>query len=136
MPDTTKPFQDSALTNILVVSDLAAAKTFYLDQLGGELYREYNESSVLLRFLGSWIWLTTPGGPTHDKPETDFVAPADPHKVSHAFTIRVQDCRASYKILKERGISFITPPYAHGPETRCFFRDPDGHLFEISEYQG
>jgi len=26
-------------------------------------------------------------------------------------------------------------PVSHGPETRCFFRDPDGHLFEISEYR-
>ena len=29
----------------------------------------------------------------------------------------------------------IAKPMRHGPETRCFFRDPDGHLFEISEYR-
>src|SRR6056297_1693250 len=106
MSNKTNPFQDSALTNILVVSDLAAAKTFYIDQLGAKLYREYSSSSILLRFLGNWIWLTKPGGPTHDKPNTDFIAPSDPYQVSHAFTIRVQDCHASYKILKERGVSF------------------------------
>ena len=30
---------------------------------------------------------------------------------------------------------FLTPPVTSGAETRAFFRDPDGHLFEISEYR-
>lgn len=29
---------------------------------------------------------------------------------------------------------FLTPPREEGGEIRCFFRDPDGHLFEISQY--
>jgi catechol 2,3-dioxygenase-like lactoylglutathione lyase family enzyme len=29
---------------------------------------------------------------------------------------------------------FLAPPVVNGAETRAFFRDPDGHLFEISEY--
>jgi catechol 2,3-dioxygenase-like lactoylglutathione lyase family enzyme len=28
---------------------------------------------------------------------------------------------------------FLTPPVDRGSEIRAFFRDPDGHLFEISE---
>jgi catechol 2,3-dioxygenase-like lactoylglutathione lyase family enzyme len=48
-------------------------------------------------------------------------------------TIRVPDCRAAYETLKRRGAEFLTPPVDHGRETRCFFRDPDGHLFEISQ---
>jgi catechol 2,3-dioxygenase-like lactoylglutathione lyase family enzyme len=28
----------------------------------------------------------------------------------------------------------LTPPYKRGQEIRCFFRDPDGHLFEISQF--
>jgi len=35
----------------------------------------------------------------------------------------------------QRGAAFLTDPVDHGAETRCFFRDPDGHLFEISEYR-
>ena len=31
------------------------------------------------------------------------------------------------------GVEFLTPPVVHGRETRAFFRDPDGHLLEISE---
>ncbi len=91
--------------------------------------------SLVLEFLGSWILLVTPGGPTDDKPETHFEVPTDKNSVSHSYTIRVKDCTKSYEILKQRGAGFITPPTARGTETRCFFQDPDGHLFEISEYR-
>ena len=132
---TKEPFKESELTTILVVSDIHSSKQFYLNVLGADLYREYGGDSVVLKFLNHWILLVGPGEPTEDKPQTSFVPPADPHKVSHSFTIRVQDCRASYEILKEKGATFITPPLDRGRETRCFFRDPDGHLFEISEYR-
>ena len=45
------------------------------------------------------------------------------------------DCEGTYDVLRARGAEFLTPPVAHGAETRAFFRDPDGHLFEISEYR-
>jgi len=62
-----------------------------------------------------------------------FAPPADPDVVSHQLTIRVADCRAAYQTLRERGAVFLTPPLDRGAEIRCFFRDPDGHLLEISE---
>ena len=132
---TPNPFKDSALTIILVVSDLSKSKSFYVDVLGASLYREYGGDSVVLEFLGNWVLLVTKGEPTEDKPETHFLPPTEIHKVSHAFTIRVKNCQESYNILKERGARFITPPFERGAETRCFFHDPDGHLFEISEYR-
>jgi catechol 2,3-dioxygenase-like lactoylglutathione lyase family enzyme len=48
-------------------------------------------------------------------------------------TIRVPDCRAAYETLRARGAVFLTPPHDRGHEVRRFFRDPDGHLFEISQ---
>lgn len=48
-------------------------------------------------------------------------------------TIRVPDCRDADETLKSRGASFLTPPVDWGAEIRCFFRDPDGHLLEISQ---
>jgi catechol 2,3-dioxygenase-like lactoylglutathione lyase family enzyme len=51
-------------------------------------------------------------------------------------TIRVPDCRAAYETLKGRGAVFLTPPVNWGSEMRAFFRDPDGHLFEISQVEG
>ncbi len=129
------PFQNSELTTILVVSNLQASKAFYLDVLGADLFREYGGDSIVISLLGHWILLVTAGGPTEDKPGVRFDPPADKHTVTHSYTIRVEDCMRSYNILKERGADFLTPPVVRGAETRCFFRDPDGHLFEISEYR-
>ena len=135
MSNTNNPFNNSELTTLLVVSDMAKAKTFYFDVLGAKVFREYGGDSLVLEFLQNWILLVTDGGPTEDKPNTYFNPPTDKGIVSHSFTIRVDNCQESYNILRERGASFITPPVTNGAETRCFFHDPDGHLFEISEYR-
>ena len=129
------PFKNSELTTILVVSDMATSKKFYVDVLGAEVFREYGGDSLVLKFLGSWILLVTSGAPTKDKPNSRFIPPVYPNEVSHSFTIRVDDCQGSYEILNERGAKFITPLTNWGAETRCFFNDPDGHMFEISEYK-
>ena len=128
-------FEGSELTTILVVNNLAKAKDFYIDVLGAELFREYGGTSLVLKFLGNWVLLVTKGGPTDDKPNTSFIPPENTKNVSHSFTIRVADCNKTYEILRKRGAQFITPPYDWGQEIRCFFSDPDGHLFEISEYR-
>jgi len=129
------PFNKSALTTILVISNIDDAKVFYVEKLGASIFREYGGNSLVLEFLGNWFLLVTPGEPTDDKPNTHCLPPENKNRVSHSFTIRVEDCRESYRILKERGVEFITSPIDRGAETRCFFRDPDGHLFEISEYR-
>ena len=130
------PTSDMALTQILVVSDFSAAVAWYRDVLGANLFREYGGSSAVFDFNGSWLLLVTGGEPTADKPDISFAAPKDRARVDHSFTIRVTDCQASYETLLGRGAVFLTPPYDWGSEIRCFFRDPDGHLFEISEIPG
>lgn len=131
------PFPDksSEITTILVASDIEASKTFYSDVLGADLYREYGGTSLVYSFLGSWLLIVSGGGPTPDKPSVTFAPPADPGNVSAAFTIRVNNCQQTYDELKSRGAVFLTPPMAAegGGEIRCFFRDPSGHLFEISQ---
>jgi catechol 2,3-dioxygenase-like lactoylglutathione lyase family enzyme len=126
----------TAFTHILVVSDVARARDFYVNVLGAEVYREYGGTSCVLQFLSSWLLLVTGGGPTADKPGVTFAPPADPRRVSHAMTIRVGNCEAAYESLRSRGAEFLTPPVDHGAEIRCFFRDPDGHLLEVSEARG
>jgi len=125
-----------AITTIVVVNDLSEAKRFYLDVLGAGLYREYGGSSVVLKFLGNWFLLVTGGPPTPDKPTVTFAPPGNPNEVAHAFTIRVGDCNGCYATLLSRGATFLTPPRESdsGTEVRAFFRDPDGHLFEISQF--
>ena len=121
------------LTHILVVGDLARARSFYVDVLGAEVYRDYGGTSCVLRAFGTWLLLVTGGGPTADKPTVTFATPNDPDVVSHSMTIRVDDCRATYEAWAGRGATFLTPPVESDWEVRAFFRDPDGHLLEISE---
>src|SRR5580693_89942 len=124
---------DVAVTHILVVADPARSRDFWVDVLGAEPYREYGGTSVVLRFADSWLLLVSGGGPTADKPTVSFAPPADADRVSHAMTLRVADCHAAYEALRSRGAAFLTPPHDWGNEIRCFLRDPDGHLVEISE---
>lgn len=128
------PTEDMALTHLLVVRDVGASSDWYENVLGADPYRVYGTSAVF-SFNGSWLLLVEPGGPTDDKPEIEFVEPK-PQFPSHSFTIRVTDCNVSYEVLKSRGARFLTPPHDWGAEIRCFFPDPDGHLWEISQFVG
>ena len=133
MGENEFPTEGVALTFLLVVSDMNHSRHFYRDVLGAVVYREYGGTSCVLNFQGNWLLLVTGGGPTKDKPTVTFASPTDTDTVSHELTIRVPDCQAAYEILKARGAVFLTPPVDWGGEIRCFFRDPDGHLLEISE---
>src|SRR4029450_7053640 len=119
--------------HILVVGDAGRARDFYRDVLGDELHREYGGTSVVLRVFGTWLLLATGGGPTADKPEGTFAPPGDPAVGCEAMTSGVADCRAAYQTLRGRGAEFLTAPVEYEWEVRCFFRDPDGHLLELSE---
>ena len=127
------PSDGMALTHILVVADVARARTFYRDVLGATVYREYGGTSCVLEIFGTWLLLVTGGGPTDDKPTVSFEVPGDPDRVSHSMTIRVPDARAAHATLVDRGALFLAPLTESSWEIRGFFRDPDGHLIEISE---
>lgn len=131
--NTDFPTSDMELTYILVVSNMEQSRHFYGDVLGATVVREYGGTSCVLKFQGSWLLLVIGGEPTRDKPTVTFAPPTTPDTVSHAMTIRVLDCQAAYEILKSRGAEFLTPPVNWSSEIRCFFRDPDGHLLEISQ---
>lgn len=133
MANAPFPTDSMEVTQLLVVSDLDRALHFYRDVLGATVYREYGGTSCVLSFLRTWLLLVTGSGPTEDKPTVTFAPPRDPDTVSHQLTIRVPACHAAYETLKSRGAVFLTPPVDRGGEVRCFFRDPDGHLLEISE---
>ena len=130
---TEFPTDDMPLTHILVVSAYERSVAWYQDVLGARLDREYGGTTAVFDFSGSWLLIVTGGEPTADKPDVTFAPPSDTTHVDHSFTIKVQDCQAAYETLRTRGAEFLTPPYDWGAEIRCFFRDPDGHLFEISE---
>ena len=121
------------LRHLLVVSDYARSLAFYRDVLGATVVREFPGTLGFLSFGGSQILLTVPGGPTQDKPTVTLASPTDPDRVTSEMAIRVPNCLAAYEALRSRGAEFLTPPVDWGYEIRAFFRDPDGHLLEISQ---
>lgn len=126
-------FQASALTHMLVVADPVASRDWYVEVLDAVVYTEYGGTSVVLKLLGNWLLLVSGGDPTPDKPSVTLAAPQDPDKVSAQMIFRVDDCLRTYDLLRNRGARFLAPPVDRGGEIRAFFRDPDGHLFEISQ---
>jgi catechol 2,3-dioxygenase-like lactoylglutathione lyase family enzyme len=127
------PTEGVELSYFLVVSDYARALAFYRDVLGATVVREFPGTLCFLSFGGGQILLTVPGEPTKDKPTVTFVPPADADRVSSELAIRVPDCSAAYEVLRSRGAEFLTEPVDWGYEVRAFFRDPDGHLLELSQ---
>lgn len=136
--DPPMPLADhaSAITHMIVVSDLPRSKQWYVDVLGCSVFGEYGGTSVVLDLNGTWLLLVTGGGPTQDKPNVSLAAPDEPNRTARSTIFRVGDCLAAHADLKASGAEFLTDPVDHGYEIRAFFRDPDGHLFEISELVG
>ena len=127
------PADATDLTRLLVVTDLSRSLPWYRDVLGAEVVGEYGGTSAVLRFVGSWLLLVTGGAPTRDKPTVTMAAPLEPDVASAELIVAVPDCRAAHAELVARGAEFLAEPVEYTWEIRAFFRDPDGHLFEISE---
>lgn len=126
-------FEASALTHMLVVTDAAVSRDWYVDVLDASVYGEYGGTSVVLDLMGNWLLLVTGGDPSPDKPTVALAAPDNPDRISGQMIFRVDDCQRAFELLRDRGAEFLTPPLDRGGEIRAFFRDPDGHLFEISQ---
>ncbi len=133
---TMQEFRASALTHMLVVTDANRSREWYVDVLDAAVVGEYGGTSIVLDLLGNWLLLVTGGGPDEGKPTVELGPPDDIDRVSTQMIFRVDDCEATYELLSARGADFLAPPHVRPGETRAFFRDPDGHLFEISALTG
>ncbi len=127
------PAEGVEITIRLVVGNLERSRLYYRDVLGTTETEVIGDAAVVLDFQGITLLLVTGAGPTPDRPEVTFRPPADIEHVSLQLTIRVPDCRRAYQVLVARGAKFLTPPVEYESDVRCFFRDPDGHLLEISQ---
>lgn len=121
------------MTHLLVVGDASVSRDWYVEVLDASVHGEYGGTSVVLDLMGNWLLLVTGGEPTPDKPTVTLAAPDDPDRVSGEIIFRVDDCQQAFELLSGRGAEFLAPPLDRGGEIRAFFRDPDGHLFEISQ---
>ncbi len=125
-------FDAEAITHMLVVDDPGSSRDWYVRSLDAAVFGEYG-TSVVLDLLGTWLLLVSGGGPTPGKPTVELAPPSDPDRPSAQIIFRVEDCEGTHRLLTERGVQFLAPPVDRGGEIRAFFRDLDGHLFEISE---
>jgi catechol 2,3-dioxygenase-like lactoylglutathione lyase family enzyme len=135
MAEFPAPKQGILLTYFIVSEDVERSRRFYTEVLGGETVLDGGDLSIVALANG-WITISTPGGPTDDKPETILEAPGGSNSVTGFLNVRVADINAIYSDWSARGAEFITPPIDHGPEIRCYLRDPDGHLIEVGQLVG
>jgi catechol 2,3-dioxygenase-like lactoylglutathione lyase family enzyme len=119
---------------ILFVADLARSKTFYRDELGLEVQFEDDESVgfkinglafIVLQVDRAHVQLQ--GEPT-----------ATPRAGATAFlTSFTDDVDALHADLVERGIDFFQDPTDQPWGVRtAYFKDPDGHVWELAQPTG
>jgi catechol 2,3-dioxygenase-like lactoylglutathione lyase family enzyme len=125
------PSEGFVLTHFIVSEDVPRSAAFYSDVLGGEVVLEGQPTIVQL--ANSWVIINVGGGPTDDKPEVVLEPPSDLNRVSAFLNIRVADIQSCYEEWSAKGAEFLTEPKQHERETRCYMRDPDGHLIEVGQ---
>jgi catechol 2,3-dioxygenase-like lactoylglutathione lyase family enzyme len=131
MPAASEPGYEIALTHFITSDDVARARRFYTEVLGGTTIRAGEPTYIAL--ANSWIIINSGGGPTDDKPTVILETPPDPDRASSFLNIRVSDIHAVYADWSARGAEFLTPPRQHATELRCYVRDPDGYLIEVGQ---
>ena len=131
MAELPPPPEGIVLAHFIVSDDVERSRRFYTEVLGGRL--AFSGDVTYVALSNSWIIINVGGGPTDDKPAVTLETPPDPDRVSSFLNIRVTDIEAVYAEWSARGANFLTPPKQHQYETRCYIRDPDGHLIEVGQ---
>ena len=108
------------------VADQDRAKEFYTDKLGFELVNDQQFGEGM-----RWVQLKPPGA------ETDvvlFTAPGQEDRIG-TFTNVVfgsDDVRATYEVLKERGVEFVEAPTEQPwGAVQAIFKDADGNTLVL-----
>lgn len=127
------PPEGIVLAHFIVSDDVKRSRRFYTEVLGGRDAFSGPGGLTYVQLSNSWIIINTGGGPTDDKPEVILATPVDPTRVSSFLNIRVTDMQVVYTEWSARGAEFLTAPKEHRYETRCYMRDPDGHLIEVGQ---
>ena len=122
------------LTSVLV-DDQAKAHRFYTDVLGFTTKHDVP--------LGEARWLTVV---SPDDPEgTELLLEPDGHPAAKPFksalvedgipaaSFGVDDVRAEYERLRDRGVRFTQEPTQMGPTTTAVFDDTCGNLIQIAQ---
>ena len=126
------PLPGEIVVNYFIVSDdVERSARFYTEVLGGRVV--FSPVPTVVELSNTFIVINAGGGPTDDKPAVTLETPRDPGRASSFVNIRVKDIEAAYAAWSARGAQFLTTPKQHPYETRCYIRDPDGHLIEVGQ---
>jgi catechol 2,3-dioxygenase-like lactoylglutathione lyase family enzyme len=128
------PTEGILVTQFLTVRNVARARAFYSDVLGGQVVLE--ENPCIVRLANSWVIMNPGGPPTPDKPQVTLLPNERSNQVSSFLNLRVADIQACYRDWSARGAEFLTEPLDRGAEVRCYMRDPDGYLIEVGQSTG
>jgi catechol 2,3-dioxygenase-like lactoylglutathione lyase family enzyme len=132
MAEFPAPSDGLLITYLVVSRDVARSRRFYTEVLGGETVLDTDDFAIVA-IANGWVTITSPGGPTPDKPNVALEPPSDLDRVSGLMNVRVANIDAAYDQWRARGATFLTAPIDHGGEIRCYLRDPDGHLIEVGQ---
>jgi catechol 2,3-dioxygenase-like lactoylglutathione lyase family enzyme len=128
------PSTGFTVTQFLVSADLKKSLDFYSRILGGKVIMDGEDGKPnVVQLANTWVIINVGGGPTDDKPAVYLAPPKDGEAVSSFMNIRVANIAECYERWKGLGAEFLTEPKVHESETRCYMRDPDGHLIEVGE---
>ena len=120
---------------ILAVSDFQRSLAFYRDVLGLEVEALYDDPAyATLVSAGARLSLAEQGHPSEDRPGVTMTAPDDASRANVVIVLEVEDARAAYRELGDKGARFLAEPY-EPPWGGCrfFCVDPDGYLVEIEQ---
>lgn len=119
---------------LLVVHDISTSLAFWKDALGGEVLVQW-ETYAHLRLGEGELHLARQAPPTVDRPDVSLAPPSDTTSASAEVVLHVEDVAALAAELASGGWPLLAPPHepAWGGERRCFLRDPDGHLVELTQ---
>jgi catechol 2,3-dioxygenase-like lactoylglutathione lyase family enzyme len=128
------PTEGFLVTHFITVRDVARARAFYSDVLGGQVVLE--ENPCIVKLSNSWLIMNPGGPPTPDKPDISVVDYEPGNTVSSFLNLRVANIQECYEQWSAKGAEFVTPPIDRGAEIRCYLRDPDGYLIEAGQSTG
>ena len=129
------PKDGMTIAHFMVVADIERSLRFYETVFGSRILSRGDSKGApgYIQIANTWLIVNVGGGPTPDKPSVTLSVPANPDSVSSFMNIRVADIHACYELWRSRGADFLTEPKEKYGETRCYIRDPDGHIIEVGQ---
>ena len=122
---------------LLKVTDLARSRQFYAETL--EFPVEFETAEIVVFRVGD-IVVELLADPKPDAKRQPIDEPGMPKlanpaaKSSAVYILGTEDCDAAYEHLTAQGVVFLGAPHdRHWGERTCYFTDPDGYNWELTQ---